>query len=80
MKTHVLKTHPEYFQAITDGTKRFEVRKNDRDFKVGDILELREYDPNTYTYTGEWTYVHVSYILDNPDFGVKPGYVVMSIR
>lgn len=80
MKTHELKTHPEYYRAILDGIKRFEIRKNDRDFKVGDILQLHEYDPNTGQYTGEWTYVHVTYILDNPDFGVQPGFVVMSIR
>lgn len=34
------------------GVKRFEVRKNDRDFKVGDILVLQEYDPEADTYIG----------------------------
>ncbi|WP_444812245.1 DUF3850 domain-containing protein, partial [Streptococcus canis] len=41
----------EYFEAIMDGTKTFECRYNDRDFKVGDELLLREYDPKKgYTY------------------------------
>jgi hypothetical protein len=45
MKTHYLKTWPEYFQAIKSGEKKAELRLNDRDFKVGDELVLQEYDP-----------------------------------
>ena len=42
---HQLKTWPEYFKAVAAGTKTFEVRENDRNFKVGDVLELREWIP-----------------------------------
>lgn len=49
---HNLKTWPEYFQAVIDGKKTFEIRKNDRDFKVGNELLLQEYDPEQETYTG----------------------------
>ncbi|HHL0747950.1 TPA: DUF3850 domain-containing protein, partial [Streptococcus agalactiae] len=45
MTQHLLNCYPEYFEAIMDGTKTFECRYNDRDFKVGDELLLREYDP-----------------------------------
>ncbi len=34
MKTHEIKCWPKYFKLIWDGTKSFEVRKNDRDYKV----------------------------------------------
>ncbi|RYG63647.1 DUF3850 domain-containing protein, partial [bacterium] len=50
-KVHDLKTQPEPFQAVWSGRKNFELRQNDRDFAMGDILLLREFDPKTQTYT-----------------------------
>lgn len=41
--THILKVHPEYMDALLDGTKPFEVRRNDRGFQKGDYLELVEH-------------------------------------
>ena len=43
--THSLKTWPEYFKAVKSGDKTFEIRKDDRQFMVGDIIELLEYEP-----------------------------------
>lgn len=39
---HELKTDPRPFEAVFVGSKTFEIRKNDRDFQVGQILLLRE--------------------------------------
>lgn len=41
---HELKILHEYFEAVTSGRKQFEIRKNDRGFKVGDQLILCEHD------------------------------------
>ncbi|RZI48444.1 DUF3850 domain-containing protein [Lactococcus kimchii] len=42
MKTHELKLDIKYFDDVESGKKNFEIRKNDRDFQVGDILELKK--------------------------------------
>lgn len=76
MKTHKLKILPPYFQDVCSGRKKFEVRKNDRCFKVGDLLNLREF---AYTeYTGKSILVRVEYILSNFE-GLQPDYIVMGI-
>ena len=76
---HALKQHPKHFADVISGKKLFEVRKNDRDYKVGDLLALNEYDPETKSYTGNSCIVYVDYILNDPEY-CKEGYVVMSIK
>ena len=60
--------------------KPFEVRKNDRGFEVGDILDLREFDPEKEEYTGCRCEYLVTYILKGPMFGIKTGFCVMGIK
>ena len=43
MKIHKLKLNAKYYEDSERGIKTFEIRKNDRDYKIGDVLELREY-------------------------------------
>lgn len=74
MRTIDLKIKPEYFEAQLSGKKKFEIRRNDRDFKIGDLLKLREWDGQ---YTGRDITVQVDYLTD---YKQKPGYVVMSTR
>lgn len=79
-KTHNLKTWVEYFSEVTRGIKTFEVRKNDRDFKRGDILNLHEYDHKSEKYTGVSASYKVTYILSGGSFGIETGTVVMGIE
>ena len=78
-KTHELKVWPDYFAALIDeeNTKSFEIRENDRDYRVGDWLRLREWNPNTNDYTGSAISVRVTYMTD---YMQQPGYVVLGIR
>lgn len=46
---HNLKILPKYFKAIVNGNKTFEVRKKDRDFKIGDQITLNEWKDGKYT-------------------------------
>ena len=70
---HSLKTWPEYFEYVYEGEKTFEIRKNDRDYRINQIIVLEEYDPHNNTYTGRWVKVIIAYITD---FEQKPEYVV----
>ncbi|EHB6445327.1 DUF3850 domain-containing protein [Enterococcus faecalis] len=72
---HELKILPEYFEAVVSGNKRFEIRKNDRNYKKGDILRLNEYQDGQYT--GD---VHVAEITYITDYTQQDGYVVLGIK
>lgn len=84
--THELKTWPEYFNPILTGSKTFEVRKDDRCYKVGDTLHLKEYNLGgagmsehdlTGFYTGRELKVTITFILHGPAFGIHEGHCVM---
>ena len=74
---HELKIAPNYFEKVVSKEKSFEVRYNDRYFKVGDILKLMEYVDGSYT--GQSIYVKVTYILREFE-GLQPNFVVLSIE
>jgi len=80
MKIHELKILSYYFCCIRNGSKKFEVRKNDRDFKSSDVLHLKEWDDNKNEYTGRSLLVEVDHILHGGEFGIEKGYCVMSIK
>lgn len=48
-KVHELKILPKWFDDVASEKKNFEIRRADRDFKVGDILVLKEYERGRYT-------------------------------
>ncbi|MED4377957.1 DUF3850 domain-containing protein [Schinkia azotoformans] len=74
---HKLKTWPEYFLAVALDKKTSEIRKNDRDFKVNDLVFLQEYDPANSKLTGREIATKITYLTD---FEQKENYVVMSIE
>lgn len=85
-RRHELKCWPPFFEYIRVGVKTFEIRKDDRGFKAGDVLHLREYDPATPgadtaddCYTGRALERTVSYVMPTRrDMGLQPGFVVLS--
>lgn len=80
MKIHNLKCWPESFKPIVSGKKTFDIRFNDRGFKVRDQLILEEYDPAKKAYTGRRLKATISYILANTiDFGLSEGYACLSL-
>ena len=80
---HDLKCWPQYFAPAKLGIKSFEVRRNDRDYKIGDILLLREWNPETQDYIGNKCFFLVTYCLygdKNRTMGVDEGFVFMAVR
>jgi hypothetical protein len=75
---HHLKCWVSYFGAVLDGSKPFEVRRDDRGFEVGDELLLREYHRVTDTYTGRELLVVVTYKFAKGPLRV--GWCVLGIR
>jgi len=85
MTTHTLKTWPAPFAAVLDGSKTHEVRVNDRDYQVGDVLELREWEPGDWFfdddgYTDRRIRVVVTHLTPGGAFGLPDDLCVMSIR
>jgi hypothetical protein len=76
---HALKTLPEYFMEVKSGRKTFELRLNDRNFKVGDVLILQEYDSDKDELTNRWIEKEVSYILFGGKFGLQAGHCIMGL-
>lgn len=79
MKVHHVKTHPEPFDAILDGDKNFEYRKNDRDYEEGDLIVLQEYEPEAKKYTGRQVQARIGHVLTGPGFGVPVGFACFSL-
>jgi hypothetical protein len=84
MGVHKIKTWPVYFYEVASGNKTFELRKFDRNYKIGDTLILQCYNPDTISdtgYTGEEASFIITHILDNAEqFGLMPGYCILSIQ
>ena len=89
MKTHNLKIWPNWFLAVVDGSKCFEIRRDDRGFEVGDLLVFEEYKPRVGTYTGRTIRRRIVYItrigdavavgLNAEAFGLKEGFCVLGM-
>ena len=86
-KVHQLKSWSPFFQAIKSGEKTHDLRDNsDRDFKVGEIVELFEYDPFKGEYTGENVTAEITYMTsrDLPcAFSLAvldPKYCILSLK
>jgi hypothetical protein len=77
---HNLKTIQPFFDDVWSGKKRFELRKNDRNYQIGDTVVLEEWGPDEngdLSYYGRATRKTISYILkDCPEFGLMPEYCI----
>ena len=79
---HAVKCKKEYFELLMSNKKTFEVRNNDRDYRVGDYLAINEVDcknENILRYTGQCMLFEIIYVFDDEMF-LKPGNVILGIE
>lgn len=78
MKTHQVKSWPEFFEPISMGVKTFDLRLDDRGYAVGDNVQFEEFRHVTGEHTGKVVTRRITYILRNFE-GLIPGYVILGI-
>ena len=61
IRVHVVREWPEFFAELLAG-RRFEVRRDDRAYAVGDHLRIREWNPRSKTYSGRELLARVGWI------------------
>ena len=77
--THELKILPQWFADVLTGKKNFEIRRNDRDFKVGDYLLLKEYERGHYT--GRELKKRIQYIYQGDgNYGLSEEFCILGLE
>ena len=77
---HYLKCETEFFQAVERGEKKFEIRKNDRNFKKYDMVYLKE-TVNGVETGRETSSFEIQYVLTSKDagkYGLCEGYCIFN--
>ena len=75
---HHLKIETKYYQATEQGLKTFELRKNDRNFKVLDMVYLEEVVNDVPT--GRELIKEIIYILHGGQYGLDKDYCILQLK
>lgn len=76
-KVHQIRLASMYFDDVVSSKKPFELRKNDRSYKEGDVLEMMEFADGKNT--GRTVKALVTYLLQEYA-GLEDGYCIMGIK
>ena len=78
-KLHTKKIQHKYFEDILKNGKKFEIRKNDCDYQVGDFVFLVEYDGEILTNNS--IFAEITYVLkDIPEYGLDKDYCIFGFK
>lgn len=67
---HVCKTWMPFHQELIDEIKTFEIRRNDRNYKVGNIFVSKEWDASKGEFTGRVAWFTIKYVTDAKGMGL----------
>lgn len=76
---HELKIWPENYEPVVSGAKRYEIRKADRPYKVGDQVMLKEWSPSSQSFTGRSSIYRITHLTDGGQWGLPDGLCVFAI-
>lgn len=77
--THELKILPRWFEDVKSGKKNFEIRRADRNFKVGDTLVLKEYEHGGFT--GREITRSIKYIYKGDGtYGISEDFCIIGLQ
>lgn len=78
MQIHTVKLDSIYFGRVANGTKTFEIRRNDRDYQTGDIMHMHEYDSERKVLTD--MPIIKAEIVYTSTFNQEDGWIVLGIK
>jgi len=86
MRNHKVKTDPHLFRMTWAGMRNFEIRRDDRGYRLGDTMTLRETvrddaelaEGESHDFTGRMIKLNIDYVLLGPVYGLMNGWVIMS--
>ncbi|QXO10366.1 hypothetical protein [Proteus phage vB_PmiM_ZX7] len=80
MKKHEIKIYPLYFSQVCYGLKKAELRINDRNYQIGELVCMKEYNPDTKSYTGNFVTIEITMVNDVSDFTNVNNQVMFSFN
>ncbi len=80
MKLHVLKIKEKFLWLICAGLKKAELRKDDRDYKIGDLIHFVDVRGNEFDMYDEKIFRITNILRDAQEYGLQDGYAMLSIE
>ena len=80
MKLHTLKIQPCYYFFVNNGMKKAELRKNDRDYQVGDLIHFVNLNSEDFLNNSDNVFQITHILEDVEEFGLDKDYCILSIE
>lgn len=65
MQIHTIKCQQPYFNEVWLGHKKFELRRNDRNYQLGDLVYLQEWNEEKKEYNRYMIKCRITSLLEN---------------
>ena len=79
MNHHEIEINIEFWETLKAGIKKAEIRRNDRDYKIGDTLEIYPCDDSGERIGGNFVVRTITHIVHGGRYGIETGYCLLSM-